>query len=187
MATARTCATGSMSRTTPRRSRTCSSAGGSAKPITSAAATSAPILHVVQAICDLLDRLAPSARGSRRQLISFVTDRPGHDRRYAIDASKLENELGWRATETFESGSRQDRAMVSGKPAVVAGHTRPRLQSRACGIVARVTQCLITFRFDAAVQISVACHRRAGTRRGALFARMDRLSSRAWRRGVPAG
>ena len=61
-------------------------------------------LVVVQAICDLLDRLQPSARGSHHQLISFVTDRPGHDRRYAIDASKLENELGWRATETFESG-----------------------------------------------------------------------------------
>jgi len=61
-------------------------------------------LFVVQAICDLLDRLQPSARGSRHQLISFVADRPGHDRRYAIDASKLENELGWRAAETFETG-----------------------------------------------------------------------------------
>jgi dTDP-glucose 4,6-dehydratase len=61
-------------------------------------------LDVVEAICDLLDQLEASARGSRRQLISFVTDRPGHDLRYAIDASKLENELGWRATETFESG-----------------------------------------------------------------------------------
>ena len=61
-------------------------------------------LAVVQSICDLLDRLAPSAHGSRRRLISFVADRPGHDRRYAIDASKLGNELGWRAAETFESG-----------------------------------------------------------------------------------
>jgi dTDP-glucose 4,6-dehydratase len=61
-------------------------------------------LAVVESICDLLDRMEPSARGARRQLISFVTDRPGHDRRYAIDASKLENELGWRAAETFESG-----------------------------------------------------------------------------------
>jgi dTDP-glucose 4,6-dehydratase len=61
-------------------------------------------LHVVQSICDLLDKFSPSASGSRRQLISFVTDRPGHDRRYAIDASKLERELGWRAQETFESG-----------------------------------------------------------------------------------
>jgi dTDP-glucose 4,6-dehydratase len=61
-------------------------------------------LHVVETICDLLDRLEPSTRGSRRELISFVTDRPGHDRRYAIDASKLEDELGWRAQESFESG-----------------------------------------------------------------------------------
>ena len=61
-------------------------------------------LHVVETICDLLDRLEPSAHGPRRALISFVTDRPGHDRRYAIDASKIEDELGWRAQETFESG-----------------------------------------------------------------------------------
>jgi dTDP-glucose 4,6-dehydratase len=61
-------------------------------------------LHVVQAICDLLDRLEPSARGTRHRLITFVRDRPGHDRRYGINAAKIENELGWRATETFESG-----------------------------------------------------------------------------------
>ena len=61
-------------------------------------------LHVVETICDLLDELAPKAGGQHRRLISFVADRPGHDRRYAIDASKLERELGWRADETFESG-----------------------------------------------------------------------------------
>src|ERR1700754_2830307 len=61
-------------------------------------------LHVVETICDLLDEMSPSAAGSRRSLISFVTDRPGHDRRYAIDASKLERELGWKAQETFETG-----------------------------------------------------------------------------------
>lgn len=61
-------------------------------------------LHVVESICDLLDDMSPRAAGSRRGLISFVTDRPGHDRRYAIDASKLERELGWRADENFESG-----------------------------------------------------------------------------------
>jgi dTDP-glucose 4,6-dehydratase len=61
-------------------------------------------LHVVESVCDLLDEIAPSATGARRSLISFVKDRPGHDRRYAIDASKLEGELGWRAQETFESG-----------------------------------------------------------------------------------
>jgi len=61
-------------------------------------------LHVVELICDLLDELSPWAEGSRRRLISFVADRPGHDRRYAIDASKLELELGWRAENTFEDG-----------------------------------------------------------------------------------
>ncbi len=62
-------------------------------------------LQVVERICDILDRLAPDAAiGPRRRLITHVQDRPGHDRRYAIDASKLENELGWRAAETFETG-----------------------------------------------------------------------------------
>ena len=61
-------------------------------------------IEVVRGICQILDELRPSSKGSRERLITFVTDRPGHDRRYAIDASKLENELNWRATETFESG-----------------------------------------------------------------------------------
>ncbi|MDI4231397.1 GDP-mannose 4,6-dehydratase, partial [Bradyrhizobium sp. Arg237L] len=62
-------------------------------------------LHVVETICDLLDEIAPRAQGARRRdLITFVADRPGHDRRYAIDASKLERDLGWRAEENFESG-----------------------------------------------------------------------------------
>lgn len=61
-------------------------------------------LQVVETICDLLDDMAPSVDGRHRRLITFVADRPGHDRRYAIDASKLERELGWRARENFESG-----------------------------------------------------------------------------------
>jgi dTDP-glucose 4,6-dehydratase len=61
-------------------------------------------LYVVESICDLLDRKRPSKDEPRRRLISFVTDRPGHDRRYAIDATKLERDLGWRAEETFETG-----------------------------------------------------------------------------------
>ena len=61
-------------------------------------------LYVVEQICNLLDRLQPARSGPRKRLISFVADRPGHDRRYAIDASKLEQELGWRAQESFESG-----------------------------------------------------------------------------------
>ena len=65
-------------------------------------------LEVVGGICDLLDALTPSAEiGPRRALIRHVTDRPGHDRRYAIDASRLEEELGWRAEESFETGLRK--------------------------------------------------------------------------------
>ncbi|MEO6580931.1 MAG: dTDP-glucose 4,6-dehydratase [Sphingomicrobium sp.] len=62
-------------------------------------------LQVVEAICELLDQrqALPDGR-SRRALITFVTDRPGHDRRYAIDASKIERALGWRATRSFEDG-----------------------------------------------------------------------------------
>lgn len=62
-------------------------------------------LEVVETICDLLDqRLGPIDGQPRRNLIRFVTDRPGHDRRYAIDASKIERELGWKPQENFESG-----------------------------------------------------------------------------------
>ena len=62
-------------------------------------------LQVVETICDVLDRKRPLASGdSRRNLITFVSDRPGHDRRYAIDPSKIENNLGWRAEESFETG-----------------------------------------------------------------------------------
>ena len=65
-------------------------------------------LDVVQGICDLLDELSPHASlRSRRDLIAFVEDRPGHDRRYAIDCEKIERELGWRPLETFESGLRR--------------------------------------------------------------------------------
>jgi dTDP-glucose 4,6-dehydratase len=65
-------------------------------------------LQVVEAICDLLDEMRPSPdRRPRRELITFVPDRPGHDHRYAIDATKLETELGWRARETFETGLRR--------------------------------------------------------------------------------
>ena len=63
-------------------------------------------LAVVETICDVLDELKPLAR-PRRELITFVTDRPGHDHRYAIDATKLEDELGWRARDDFDSGIRR--------------------------------------------------------------------------------
>ena len=65
-------------------------------------------LSVVSTLCDLLDELAPRSQHiPHRQLIRFVADRPGHDRRYAIDPRKLENELDWRPQETFETGLRK--------------------------------------------------------------------------------
>ena len=67
-----------------------------------------PNLFIVNTVCSLLDELQPRGDGkSYAEQISFVPDRPGHDRRYAIDASKIERELGWRPTETFETGIRK--------------------------------------------------------------------------------
>lgn len=63
-------------------------------------------LEVVHTICDILDEVRPTNQ-SRRSLIKYVTDRPGHDHRYAIDSSKLRNELGWRAEENFDTGIRK--------------------------------------------------------------------------------
>jgi dTDP-glucose 4,6-dehydratase len=64
-------------------------------------------LQVVESLCDLLQELAPVAQRRYRDLITFVQDRPGHDHRYAIDAGKIERELGWAPRETFESGLRK--------------------------------------------------------------------------------
>ncbi len=61
-------------------------------------------LTIVHTICDTLDKLRPRSKGTYRELITFVADRPGHDQRYAIDASKIEHELGWKPVETLESG-----------------------------------------------------------------------------------
>jgi len=70
--------------------------------------TEKPNIEVVETICDILDETAAGNDiGSRRKLIAFVTDRPGHDRRYAIDATKLKQELGWVPAESFESGIRK--------------------------------------------------------------------------------
>jgi dTDP-glucose 4,6-dehydratase len=64
-------------------------------------------LDIVKTICDIVDELAGRSGPARHELITFVKDRPGHDRRYAMDASKIERELGWRPRETFESGIRK--------------------------------------------------------------------------------
>lgn len=64
-------------------------------------------LEVVKTVCSILDELRPRKSGSYADLITYVADRPGHDLRYAIDPSKIMNDLGWRAQENFESGIRK--------------------------------------------------------------------------------
>ncbi|HEY4083213.1 MAG TPA: dTDP-glucose 4,6-dehydratase [Burkholderiaceae bacterium] len=64
-------------------------------------------IDIVKTVCALLDELRPDAAGPYSRLITYVKDRPGHDRRYAIDARKVERELGWRPAETFETGIRK--------------------------------------------------------------------------------
>ena len=66
-----------------------------------------PNIEIVKTVCALLDELRPAAEGPYARLITYVKDRPGHDRRYAIDARKIERELGWRPAETFETGIRK--------------------------------------------------------------------------------
>ncbi len=61
-------------------------------------------IYIAQKICSILDEIIPKQNGSYKDQITFVKDRPGHDLRYAIDASKIENELGWKAKENFETG-----------------------------------------------------------------------------------
>ena len=66
-----------------------------------------PNIEIVKTVCALLDEMRPDPAGSYARHITYVTDRPGHDRRYAIDARKLERELGWKPAETFETGIRK--------------------------------------------------------------------------------
>ena len=66
-----------------------------------------PNIEIVETICELVDEMRPGASHPRRELITFVKDRPGHDRRYAMDAGKIERELGWRPKETLETGLRK--------------------------------------------------------------------------------
>jgi dTDP-glucose 4,6-dehydratase len=64
-------------------------------------------IHIVQLICDLIDEMAPQFGGESRKLITYVKDRPGHDRRYAIDASRIAKDLGWLPAHKFEQGIRE--------------------------------------------------------------------------------
>lgn len=91
-----------------------------------------PNLHVVHTLCSLLDQLRPRADGGRyASQIAFVQDRPGHDRRYAIDARKIERELGWRPAETFESGMAKTVRWYLDHPQWVQ-----HIQSKACRALA---------------------------------------------------
>ena len=94
-----------------------------------------PNIEVVKTICQILDELKPRADGkSYAQQITFVKDRPGHDRRYAIDASKVERELGWRPAETFDTGIRKTVQWYLNNPVwvegVVSGSYRDWLQKQ---------------------------------------------------------
>ncbi|HWT27959.1 MAG TPA: dTDP-glucose 4,6-dehydratase [Methylophilaceae bacterium] len=80
-------------------------------------------LDVVHTLCDILDRQQPKASGSYRDQITFVKDRPGHDRRYAIDAGKIGRELGWQPQETFETGIEKTVAWYLANQAWVANVT----------------------------------------------------------------
>jgi dTDP-glucose 4,6-dehydratase len=66
-----------------------------------------PNLVIVRTLCALLDEMRPDPAGGHERLVTYVKDRPGHDRRYAIDARKIDRELGWKPAETFESGIRK--------------------------------------------------------------------------------
>jgi dTDP-glucose 4,6-dehydratase len=94
-------------------------------------------IEVVKTICSILDQLKPRADGqSYAEQISFVTDRPGHDRRYAIDASKVKRELGWKPKETFDSGIKKTVQWYLDNPTwiegVISGSYRDWLQKQYC-------------------------------------------------------
>ena len=83
-----------------------------------------PNLEVVRTLCAVLDELQPRADGKRYEAqITYVKDRPGHDRRYAIDARKIERDLGWKPQETFETGIRKTVQWYLANPAWVEGVT----------------------------------------------------------------
>lgn len=85
-------------------------------------------IDIVRGICRLLDEMRPDPAGPRERLITFVKDRPGHDRRYAIDARKVADELGWRPAETFETGIRRTVRWYLDHSAWVEGVTSGRYQ-----------------------------------------------------------
>ena len=102
------CATGCSSKTTATPYAGSLPRAGLGRPTTSAEASEKRNLEIVETVCAILDQSCPNDPVLPHQkLISFVKDRPGHDRRYAIDARKIEREFGWKPRESFESGIRK--------------------------------------------------------------------------------
>jgi dTDP-glucose 4,6-dehydratase len=85
-------------------------------------------IEIVRTVCALLDEFRPDPAGPRARLITYVTDRPGHDRRYAIDARKIADELGWRPAETFETGIRRTARWYLDNAGWIEGVTSGRYQ-----------------------------------------------------------
>ena len=138
-ATAGTCATGSTSRTTARRSSWCCGAARRASRYNVGGGDERTNLEIVDAICAALESLRPAAanpalaaRGLARygDLRTFVPDRPGHDRRYAVDATRLGTELGWRPAHRSRTGSRH-RRLVPRAPRLVRHGARREVRPRA--------------------------------------------------------
>ena len=116
MATACRCATGCTCATTAAPSAACSKPGAVGETYNVGGWNESPTSRS-STPCAPARRAAPRADGqSYKTQITYVTDRPGHDRRYAIDARKIERELGWKPAETFRHRHPQDRAVVSGQP-----------------------------------------------------------------------
>ncbi len=93
-------------------------------------------IEVVELLCDILDELRPRTEGaSHRELITYVTDRPGHDRRYAIDATRLREELAWRPRHSFEDGLRQTVQWYLDNTAWCEEVTRARYDGERLGLV----------------------------------------------------
>ena len=108
MATGRTCATGCLWRITARPFAAVLESGRPGETYNIGGNSERANIDVVTAICDIVDEMRPQAGAApRRRLITYVQDRPGHDRRYAIDARKIARELGWKPAEAFESGLRK--------------------------------------------------------------------------------
>jgi dTDP-glucose 4,6-dehydratase len=92
-------------------------------------------ISVVQLICDLVDELQPRPNSSsRRDLVTFVTDRPGHDLRYAIDANRIQQELGWQPASTFAQGLRRTVEWYLANQAWCEEVTRDRYQGDRLGL-----------------------------------------------------